>query len=358
MKRKTIIKDRFKTYLISFSAIILLITSIFIIVSSLNIKTSKNVSLLNYNEKSNIDYKVYLKENNYFKDKYLEKNKEYIASIIDYVLIDYKYSFSSSKKINADYKYKIVAEVEALKQVNNNEKKEVWNKEYELVKPKSLKIKDKNVITIAEQVKIVYDAYNEVINNFKKDYMLAVDANLIVKMLVEVNGKYVPADEVFDIDNEIKLSIPLSEQTLEINMDYKDINNDQVLIVKKVGRFNNFVFFFVGLVMLAIACFLITKQTINVIKSSNEQTKYIKDLKKILHDFGDIIVEVNDSPKLVKGKSSEVKNFSELVNAQVELRIPIVFSEIKKNELGLFILMDKDYAYYYYLKSEDEIKKA
>ena len=59
-----------------------------------------------------------------------------------------------------------------------------------------------------------------------------------------------------------------------------------------------------------------------------------------------------------KENSIEVKNFSELVNAQVELRTPIVFSEVIKNELGLFVLFNNEHAYYYTLKSTERKKKA
>ena len=80
---------------------------------------------------------------------------------------------------------------------------------------KELEIKDKNTFTISENVKIDYDKYNQIINNFKKDYMLSVTSDLTVSLLIEVDGKYVPADKVFDIDADINLTIPLSEQQME-----------------------------------------------------------------------------------------------------------------------------------------------
>ena len=75
MQKKTVVKHKFKTYFISFLAIFLMITSFFLIYSSLNIKTSSNVALLTYSEKSNLDYKVYLKKNDYFKEKVQEGNE-------------------------------------------------------------------------------------------------------------------------------------------------------------------------------------------------------------------------------------------------------------------------------------------
>lgn len=73
MQKKTVVKHKFKTYFISFLAIFLMITSFFLIYSSLNIKPSSNVALLTYSEKSNLDYKVYLKKNDYFKENIYQK---------------------------------------------------------------------------------------------------------------------------------------------------------------------------------------------------------------------------------------------------------------------------------------------
>ena len=46
---------------------------------------------INYNEKSNVDYNVFLKDNDFFEDKYLRKGNQYIASLIDYINVDFNY---------------------------------------------------------------------------------------------------------------------------------------------------------------------------------------------------------------------------------------------------------------------------
>ena len=44
-------------------------------------ETSKHI----YREDNSVDYKVFLKENGFFDKPYLEKNKTYITSLIDYI---------------------------------------------------------------------------------------------------------------------------------------------------------------------------------------------------------------------------------------------------------------------------------
>lgn len=357
MQKKTVVKHKFKTYVVSFFAVSLLITSFFFIYSSLNIKTSLDVPVLTYSQKSDLDYKVYLKKNNYFKEKYLTKNKQYIASIIDYIDVSYNYTFSSSKDVNLTYKYKIVAKINARYKVDTNNTKQVWQNEYVLLDEKELEINNDNTFTISENVKIDYDKYNDIISNFKKDYMLAVTSDLTVSLLVDIDGEYIPAEKVFNENADINLTIPLSEQTINIKMDYKNLDNNQIVNVEKLSRFSNLPFFAVGVISSIISIVIIISMIRNVLNEDKKQSEYIKRLKKILHDYGDMIVEVKKPPQIQKNKASEVMNFSELINAQIEVKSPIVFSEVSKNELGLFVLFDKENAYYYLLKSEEKDKE-
>lgn len=357
MKKKTVVKNRFFTYLVSFFSIALLAISIFLIISSLNIKTSSKVQLLSYNEKSNVDYNVYLKPNNYFVEEYLPKDKQYISSVIDYIDIFYNYNFSSSKKIDADYEYKVVATLEAKYKIDSSNSKQIWSNDYVLVENKLSSVKDEGNISINENVKVNYEDFNKIINSFKKDYMLSVNSDLTVKLFIKVNGKYVPADKVFNLNNELSVVIPMSQQTIDIKTNYEEIKNDQIVTIEKIDKIKNYYFLILGISMAFIFVIILILQISKVIIDDKKQSLYIKELKKILHDYGDIIVEVKKAPKISKEKSSEVKSFNELVNAQIELRTPIIFSEIIKNELGLFVIFDNDYAYYYSIKSNEGKKK-
>lgn len=354
--KKTVVENKFKTYIIASAAIFVFFVSIFLMISALNIKTVSDVTLFTYNEKSNLDYKVYLKENNYFKEEYLEKNNQYIASLIDYIDIDFDYNLSSSKPIDVNYTYKIVASISAQYKVDTNSTKEVWENEYVLVEPKVLNVKDKSNINIKENVKLNYDEYNQIINNFKKDYMLAVTSDLTVKMLVELDGKYVPAEKVFNLKNDLSLEIPLSEQTLDIKMNYKDFNNQNVVTAKKIGIFKNLALLVIGIAMFVLSSLTIYKQVRKIIKSEKQQNQYIKELKKLLHDYGDIIVEVKKAPVFSKTKAYEVQNFNELVDAHLETKSPIVFTETKKNKEGMFVLHNNDLTYYYMFKNKENKK--
>ena len=50
---------------------------------------------INYNETGNVDYKVYLKQNDYFDSPYLDDGLSYVASLIDHVETDFTYSMQT-----------------------------------------------------------------------------------------------------------------------------------------------------------------------------------------------------------------------------------------------------------------------
>ena len=49
---------------------------------------------VSYKETSYLDYKVYLKENDFFETNYLEKENQYIASLIDHINANFNYKLN------------------------------------------------------------------------------------------------------------------------------------------------------------------------------------------------------------------------------------------------------------------------
>ena len=121
-----------------------------------------------YRENNSVDYKVYLKENNYFDAPYLEKNKTYITSLIDYIDSTYNYKINFDKEVSGELHYKVVAKIEANK--TNSETGNYWTKEFEITELKTDQLKKVKSHTIIVNQKIDYNKYNELLNNFVYEY--------------------------------------------------------------------------------------------------------------------------------------------------------------------------------------------
>ena len=75
--------------------IVFSLLSLYFFAQSKNVKTTNDIS---YQENGGVDYKVYLNDNDYYKEEYLDEGMQYISSIIDYILVDYKYSIKFATK--------------------------------------------------------------------------------------------------------------------------------------------------------------------------------------------------------------------------------------------------------------------
>ena len=106
-----------KEIILILSFILFIILSFLCFKKSIIIQREQNVF---YEEIGSPNYKIYLKDNNYYKQNYLDKDMSYIANLIDYVLIDYNYKFVSNIELNGEYSYKIVATLEIGNPKNNS----------------------------------------------------------------------------------------------------------------------------------------------------------------------------------------------------------------------------------------------
>ncbi len=347
---RTVIKNKSKTITIATVAIVILAFSFCFISSSLNIDVIKTKTLLSYTENSYTDYKVSLKKNNYFDKKELPSNEQYIASVIDKIHMNYKYDFSSSDRVNGTYSYKIFAKVIADYNLDTNTKKKVWSKEYEVKKETTKKIENTTVFNINENISVSYDKYNKIINDFKRDYMLAVNSRVDVIMQVDYDIIY----NNKRVKKEVNLttSVPLSEQTIEIATNYKPSDTGAITEKVIVNRFNNIFVFIFGVLLGIVGAVILIKQFIEIMKDDKKQSLYLKKLKKYLHDYGDIIATSKEPPKTKGLNVIEVLKFEDMVNAQDDLRVPIIFCETKKNQEGKFYLISQDCVYCYILSDD------
>lgn len=311
------------------------------------IKTKEEV----YVNNSNIDYFVYLKENDYFDVPYLNKGEKYIASLIDRVNIKYNYNLTSYDVMSGQYTYNLIATLV----VTEKDKDDVlWQNNYNLSNKQTVSFENQKSIEINDEVNINYDYYNDVVAAFKKDYGVAIDANLLVKLVVDTNVKY--ENDSFTITQEPFVNIPLSEQTLEIDFSVadNDVNTKTVTYIKNPKL--HYTLVALGIAFLIVYLVLGIKVLISIIKSIMNQDKYDLYLRKIFSNYDQIIINVSKLPDLKNVDVLDVASFEELVDAQNEIHKPIIFNEIKKGKKAVFVLLDDKRGYRHTVLSSDYTK--
>lgn len=329
---------------------ILVLISGFLINFGLNYKNERK---LHYTEHGDADYKVYLKPNHYFTEEYLEKGRKYIANLIDHIDIDYHYNFKGDKPMNYTCKYGITAYSKVTDSAND--KKIIYDTSKCLMEEKVVNFENSSNVELNQPISINYEEYSSIIQNFIQDYKLGSSgATLSVILSVSLEGKSEGFENLILDKSFITLNIPLKNEAIEMEISNQEIDNEgDKTEVSNNKTINWLCYIFAAVLLLpslCYICFFINKSIKNIKKvSSYEGTK-----NKILHRYNRFISEVLEIPVLSNCTIIDMKDFDDLMNARDCTEKPILFKEINQGSEGLFLIIDREIVYRYFLKNKEE----
>ncbi len=326
---------------------ILMFSILFLVLFINSISLNKKSNVI-YKQISNIDYKVYLRENKYYGNNYLDKDMQYIASLIDNININFDYSFSFNQDINYKYTYYIKSEVKVTDSIDPS--LNIYSKTNKLTEPNTIVKEDSNKFNINENISIDYNKYNDLVKSFKNTYLLNADSNLVLSMLVDIEDE--KGNKVKNNDEVMKISIPLTEQTINIKMDYEEVNNSYNTKVYRHFSIDHKVLFAFSIFFLIGDIIYISSLVMFLNKTKTKKTIYDITLSKILREYDRVIVN-SKKPIVVDGEIIELSSFSELLDVRDNLEKPIIFKEIHKGLKSIFIIRNKNETYRYVLKLSD-----
>lgn len=312
-----------------------------------NVRT-KNI--VNYQENSDIVYKVYLKENNEFNKPYLNMEERYITSLVDKINIDFNYNDLFSKEVNGYYSYSVIGTIHGyLNDINES----VWDKEYKLIDNKTEVINQNNIknIKIEDRVIIDFDKYKNELANFSKKYGLNLSGYMDVVIKVKENLNFKGIDKVIEDEKEMRLTIPLSYETFKITID-NDNNNISNYYDFSTREKLNYVLLVMGAFSLSLSISFLALVIREMVIVSDSKTKYIRELNKILNNYEDKIVKIKRFYNKKKYNLIYVDSFMELLDVYEKVGNPISYREVKKDEEAIFLIIDDDNAWIYQMIRE------
>ena len=318
---------------------------------------TKEESIIGYNEVGNIDYKVFLKENNYYKEQYLGKDMQYVASIIKNVVPTFTYEMHSEEKMEYTYNYKVSADL-IISDPNDNNKV--------LYKRPSLLVKDtKEKVTggsfrVDQEVSINYDEYNNYVNAFKKEYALSVNSKLVLTFNIDVTGKSPALKEDFKKSSKLVIAIPMSEQTINIGIDTSDINNSGTLERNYMSQIKKPVALVLGIIVGLLSLALLYIVIYNFLTNRSKTDVYKATIKSILREYDRAIVSSKTADTIDESKYNviEVPRIEELLDAHDSTGKPILYNEDTENDISTFIIVSDEILYKYrVVKKELEEKE-
>ncbi len=317
---------------------------------------TKSYVSLKYKENNSLEYKVFLKKNNYFDTAFLGENRTYITSIIDYIKINYHYNLNFSENVNGDYTYRIDAVVLANKPNGNDGY--YWQKEYNLVEPKTLKLHNVDAIYINEIVKVDYSKYNKILEQFTSDYSIETDGQLKIQLVVESNVTGEKYTDTIKVPSNLNLKIPLLQKAVEASIEKNAVSNDSVLtMVDPIAKNFKLICLLLGITIIILTIILIIRIIIN--RNINRQNHlYASTLKKFVDSHDSIIANVTNLPDISDLSLIKVSSFDELIDVYNEVRMPINFYENKDQTKATFRIINDRMCWEYILDKNIIEKKS
>ncbi len=303
-----------------------------------------------YNETSDLDYKVYLKENDIFETEYLEKDMQYVASLIDHIDFLFNYNFNSSAAFDYNYKYYAVAKVVAYER--SNPKKVLYTKEETILPEVSTNMVNSSLYSVNKLISIDYGKYNDLVGAFKKNYILSLDSTLTITFYVTLDGTYKEFSKPINKEQVMTVEIPLSEQTVDIKINYNKINNANIIEATSEKSEMNIMYFSLCIVYVILEIIIVVKLVRLFVKLNKQKTYYSKALNKIMKEYDSIIVKSKNIPSLKDYNIIEVESFEELLDAREGAEKSILHIELRPNLESLFVIINNQLAYIYILKEE------
>lgn len=331
-------------------SLLCLIISLWIIFDCFKTTPPKEKIVASYSATNTIDYKVYLKSNKFYERNYLEKNKKYIANIIDYIDVGVNYNYFVSVPSNILYTYNVVATITS-EYESSGVKAELWSKTYQISPSKSEQKTSATGFQVRESIKIDYSMYDSLAKKFKEEYSLAADTVLTLAINIRSNTTVPDYDAPISEAQTTTLTIPLNKTVTDVTIMGNEPKSNNLTKTEVAKKNSNPFLLGVSIVVLLISTPMTFISFYKLFAITNV-SQYIVEQKKILKNYAGIIAEVTTKPDLREIKIIQVKQFEDLINIEEELRIPILFYEFSEKNQSWFVITTDTQAYIYVLQSQ------
>ena len=330
---------------------------VFLLVFFLSLKKSEILNSplpLFYEESGRTNYRVCLKDNNDYPKKCLDPGMTYIASLIDFLDVDFNYNFNIDEEVNTEYSYYISAEVKVFERKDAS--KIIYEQEVKLVDPQTLSANETKEFNISQNIKLNYDVYNDLVRAFKTNHNVVADSHIVLKLYVETTNSNEKIIKPIRTSNVMSVTIPLTESQIEVALSHKSINNriEYGLSDKKEV---NYAFLALAVVSGLTSAGLLVMFAYVLIKSTSKKTLYEKYIARILRQYDDIVTEAVTLIDEDAYEIYDIKTFEELKNICDRLDKPIIFTEgVLKSEVvrTWFSIIDNDILYRYVVRSDED----
>ena len=347
-KRQGYRKNREK-WIFAQSVIVAVITIAVLISALVSIQLNK-AYYIGYKESGYIDYKVFLKENEFYGSSYLGKDQSYVASLIDNIITDFNYEIElEADDVNYEYSYSIKSYLEVL---DDSSKAPIYNPEQTLVEVNDARQNSSNRLSINEILVINYDEYNDLANRFIEAYGLTnTTNNIVIKLEVDVLSDckaFVGGNAADTYYSELR--IPLTTQTVNVKMT-STVPAAETRMIACTRGIGSEVFKTTAIVLGVIDIFAVLFLIVFIYLTRTPDITYTARVKKILSQYKSYIQKINNLFETHGYQVIFVDTFDEMLEIRDTIQAPILMYENEDKTCTKFMIpTDSKLLYLYEIK--------
>lgn len=322
-------------------AIGIIISIIAIILAFMNSRPYEEVQktpIISYKMNTESNYKVFMKENKIFPEKWIQEGQLYSEKLTDYIEIELKSSLSLDKNVKISGNYSIYSLLEGYR-LKSKEKISIYTKKYPIVSGK-LEEKSTNKSEILKKIKINPNEYKNYADSVED--ILGGDTSRDLTVIFE--GKIMIDKEEKEISQ--KISIPINNDSFyeisksEKSNDEGSITEDKnITVTPNIDKYLPFLILLTFGIVLSSFILLFTK-------IPNEQEIYNKNISKIMRKYGSKMICVEEIPNKKNAQILKLKDIDSMISLADELRKPVIYKLNSENfPNGIFNILGDDYIY-------------
>lgn len=315
-------RHRWIIWQVSILAVLLVLT----FVCTLFAVQCNRMTYINYRESSQVEYGVYVKENDFYKESFLSKEYEYVASLIDKVVAEFIYDLyvGADSSVEYTYTYRVDAILEIRSKISG---KTIYSSAEEVIPARRMEGSGQGV-TVRESVTLDYVKYNQLASGFISRYGLKETvSNLVVQMHVDVAG----SNEAFQDGQSKKsyvasLDIPLTTQTVDVKITSDTPDGNGQLPARRCGTVGT-VLRVLAIVLACLSALLGIGMACFIYLTRNTDITYEIQVKRLLRDYKSYIQTLRHAFDPSGYQLLQLNSFAEMLEIRDIIQSPILMSE-------------------------------
>ena len=331
----------------------LLVTIIFAaIFFSLNKST-----FISYTEKSEIEYMVFLKENDIFTSDYLEQDQMYVASLINSVWMKFEYELKMAQAAQYNYTYSADAKIVIKDRASQKlfyEGKLTPNSDMLLSEQTKTLEEPSEILSVAQSFSLDYSQYNNRAKEIVQTLSLR-DAvcTLEVEMNIYVNGSSENLAQDKENTYKFALSMPLNADAVsfERTASVPEGSNKLLTINKGSARV---VMLVLAIVFGTLTALFAAAYVAFIILTRNTDINYNRRVNKIVSNYRSFIQKITSPFDREGYQLLMMDSFMDLLEIRDTIQSPILMSENEDQTCTTFMIpTNTKLLYVFEVKVED-----